>query len=76
MNNDMNLTEKLLRISCLVLVLGSLVLRLAHVVDSTTGQNMLSFGFMFGIIAYSRYSRRLRRRNEELERQLEEQQPE
>jgi hypothetical protein len=74
MNNSMNLTEKILRVCSLVLVLGCLALHLPHVIDQVTAQAMLTFGMLLGLLSYSSYSRRLRRRNEELERQLEERQ--
>lgn len=76
MNNSMNLTEKILRICSLVLVLCSLALRLPHIIDAADAEAMLTFGLLLGLLSYSSYSRRLRRRNEELERQLEERQPE
>ena len=73
MNNNMNLTEKILRICSLVLVLSSLALRLPHIIDAAIAQSLLTLGLLLGLLSYSSYSRRLRRRNEELERQLEEQ---
>lgn len=74
MNNSMNLTEKIMRVCSLALVLGSLALRLPHVIEEGTAHAMLTFGLLLGLLSYSSYSRRLRRRNEELERQLEERQ--
>lgn len=76
MNNAMNLTEKSLRIFSLLLVLASLALRLSHFIDAADAQAMLTAGLLFGLLSYSSYSRRLRRRNEELERQLEDRQKE
>ncbi|UOQ66128.1 hypothetical protein [Hymenobacter volaticus] len=76
MNNSMNLMEKILRVCSLVMVLGSLLLRLPHIIDAADGHALLTFGLLFSLLSYSSYSRRLRRRNEELERQLEERQPE
>jgi hypothetical protein len=70
----MNLTEKILRICSLTLVLGTLVLRLPHIIDPAEAQMMLTSGLLLGLLSYSSYSRRLRRRVEHLERQLEEQQ--
>ncbi len=74
MNNSMNITEKILRVCSLVLVLCSVALRLPHVIDAAVAQSLLTFGLLLGLLSYSSYSRRLRRRNEELERQLEERQ--
>ncbi|WP_375437994.1 hypothetical protein [uncultured Hymenobacter sp.] len=74
MNNSMNLTEKILRICSLVLVLSSLALRLPHVINLDDAQSILTAGLLLGLLSYSSYSRRLRRRNEELERQLDEHQ--
>ncbi|UOG73204.1 hypothetical protein MTX78_13835 [Hymenobacter tibetensis] len=75
MNNSMNLTEKILRICSLVLVLCSLALRLPHIVGVSDAHAMLTFGLLLGLLSYSSYSRRLRRLNEELERQLEDRKP-
>jgi hypothetical protein len=75
MNNSMNLTEKILRVCSLVLVLCSLALRLSHVIDAADAQATLTAGLLLGLLSYSSYSRRLRRRNEELERQLEDRKP-
>lgn len=73
MNNAMNLPEKLMRIGSLVLVLCSLGLRLAHVIDAADGQALLTFGLLLGLLSYSSYSRRLRRHNSELLELLEQQ---
>lgn len=75
MNNNMNLMEKALRVCSLVLVLASLALRLPHIIDAAVAQSFLTFGLLLGLLSYSSYSRRLRRRNEELEQQLEDRKP-
>lgn len=69
----MNLPEKLMRIGSLALVLCSLGLRLAHVIDAADGQTLLTFGLLLGLLSYSSYSRRLRRHNSELRELLEQQ---
>lgn len=69
----MNLLEKLMRIGSLLLVLCSLGLRLAHVIDPARGQTLLTFGLLLGLLSYSSYSRRLRRHNQELLARLEQQ---
>ncbi len=74
MNNDMNLMEKILRVSSLVLIFCGVALRLPHIIDAAIAQSILTLGFLLSHLSYSSYSRRLRRRNEELERQLEERQ--
>jgi|GEM_PF-6176015 len=70
MDNRMNLVEKTLLVSSLLLLFSGVALRLTHIIDYAYGQSVLSIGFVLGIMAYSRYAQRLRRRNEELEQLL------
>ncbi|HLK98817.1 MAG TPA: hypothetical protein VK364_13680 [Hymenobacter sp.] len=66
----MDLIEKTLLVSSLLLIFGSVALRLTHIIDYAYGQSVLSIGFVLGMIAHRRYARRLWRRNEELEQLL------
>ncbi|AYA36074.1 hypothetical protein D3Y59_02770 [Hymenobacter oligotrophus] len=66
----MNAYEKPLYYTSLLLLIGTMVLRLLHLVRPETAISLLVLGTMFLGIAYQRYTRRLNTRIAELEAQL------
>ena len=67
----MTTSEKLAYYAASGLMIGLVGLRIFHLIDPGWGMIGVLFGAVLVTNAYSRYARRLARRNEELEEELE-----
>jgi positive regulator of sigma E activity len=66
----MNTQEKTLYYLSLLLIIISVGLRIFHVLNSSDAHLLMSLSFSLGFLAYGRYARRLKARNEELEQEV------
>lgn len=67
----MNTEEKIIRALAIVLVIGGAILQVSHLLNQTNSRSVANFGFILGIVAYSRYAQRLKVENAALQRQLQ-----